>query len=278
MLTRRIVEVKALFPEYPWRLQDSPELIDSDLGERGENKASFTLSFKNRPYQILARRRLDALLAEHAAVIPYAGVESQLINDGGPRLALSVVRDDVGFVEVSENPEALIDKLYNDVYRISVIDSPWVNDSGRFELNLKIHEARHTVKLASEGDSLLFLVGRAYRKLTNLKKRGASGDYVAEVGYSLQDLPKTALGPIFYMGAHDISGIFWRVNETTNERELQIFGTTASGEPVELISRGYLEGIKTLESLLNKSDVRMLIGMTYNQSGRSSRHFFTFVN
>lgn len=278
LLSRRIVEIKALFPQFPWRLHDSPELVDAELGSITEPINTFDLSFGNKFYRVQARHRLDAILAEHSAVIPYAAVESQLLDDKGARLSVSLVRDDPQSVELSENPDVFLDRLYNDVYRISVIDSLESKASGRFELDLKIHEARHKVTLASESDSLLFLVGRAYRKLTNMKKQTGSGDYTVEVGYSLEDLPKTALGPVFYLRAADISGLFWRINPTNQEKELQIFGSTADGEPVELISRGHLEGLKTLESLLNKSEIRMLIGMTYNQSGRSSRHTFTFIN
>lgn len=269
LLSRRIVEIKGLFPQFPWRLHDSPELVDAELGSISEPINTFDLSFGNKFYRVQARHRLDAILAEHSAVIPYVAVESQLVDDKGARLSVSLVRDDL---------DVFLDRLYNDVYRISVIDSAESKASGRFELDLKIHEARHKVTLASESDSLLFLVGRAYRKLTNLKKQTGSADYTVEVGYSLEDLPKTALGPVFYLRAADISGLFWRINPTNQEKELQIFGSTADGEPVELISRGHLEGLKTLESLLNKSEIRMLIGMTYNQSGRSSRHTFTFIN
>lgn len=278
MLTRRIVEIKSLFPQFPWRINDSPELIDAELGPHTELTDTLDISFKNKTYRIPAKHRLDVILAEHASVIPYVAVESQLLDENGPRLSVSLVRDDVQFAGLSKNPDTFIDRLYNDIYKISVVDSREGGGSGRFELDLKIHEARHKLTLASEGDSLLFLVGRAHRKLTNLKKQSGSEDYSVEVGYGLEYLPKTALGPVFYLRAADISGLFWRANPTTQEKELQVFGTTASGEPVELISRGYLEGLKTLESLLNKSDVRMLIGMTYNQSGRSSRHTFTFIN
>ncbi|MEK6556178.1 MAG: hypothetical protein AABZ31_13110, partial [Bdellovibrionota bacterium] len=171
VLTKIPMAVAATFSEYPWDLGDHAEVTEVLLGSREKssnnpNEAAtdqLIVHFSEKDYQVPVRTRLDALLIEHRALFNPSIISTTFGGSSSPRISAKLELADSTDLDNSQlTSHYVLGPLtmagVNEIVEVSTLQSPDKSQSGVLIVKIRVGQMIHKVILASEIDSLIFLV------------------------------------------------------------------------------------------------------------------------